>query len=320
MSSFGAMTLTNAGKNIAAKFVAGEAPLTFAKFALGSGAAADGTDLKTLTNLVEWRQDVGIATVMHSEDDEKITIRGNYTNAAVYEAYSARELGLYALDPDTGNSVLFGYFVDSLPDTVPTESIRAITDTIAVTLVLSGSEEVTAAFDNGELATIQDVEDRRLRITEVYPVGAIYMSTVATNPGELFDGTTWTTLPAGRVLLGAGTADSETVYTAGEMGGEEKHKLTTAEMPAHTHGMEQAGNHRHWASGEFPRNFQFDACNGNDNQMAIGVGDGCWEGHRYDGHTSTDGNHTHTIASTGNGVAHNNLPPYLVVYMWQRTA
>lgn len=321
MSSFGAMTLTNAGKNIAARFAAGELKLTFSKFALGSGAASEEADLKTLTDLINPRQDIGIATIVQNGD--KVTIRGNYTNAAVYEAYNAREPGLYALDPDTGASVLFGYFVDAMSDIVPAENIRAVTDTISVTLILNGSENVAATFDTGEFATIRDVEDRirdvedrMLTIDDVYPVGSVYLSTAATDPGELFAGTAWAALPSGRVLIGAGTADGGTVYKAGTTGGEEKHKLTANEMPAHTHGISSVGDHKHIAPyGEAYGGAPFGIATG---KGYMGSGKTDYDNYLY--WTSPAGAHTHTIGSAGGGAAHNNMPPYLVVYMWQRTA
>lgn len=323
MSNFSAMTLTDAGGNIAARFVAGEIPLTFSKFALGDGTASPSTDLKTLTDLVKWRQDVGIATVAHDKDNGKVTIRGNYTNAGVLEAYAAKEMGLYALDPATGQSVLFGYFTDSLPDTVPAESVRAITDIIAVTLVMNGSEKITATFDLGEFATIRDVEDRMLTvedrmltIDDIYPIGSIYMSAATTDPGKLFANTAWTALPAGRVLIGAGTTDAGKVYKAGTTGGEEKHKLTANEMPAHTHSISSVGDHKHIDPyGEAYDGTPFGIAAGHGH---MGSGKTDFDNYLY--WTSPAGAHTHTIGSAGSGAAHNNMPPYLVVYMWQRTA
>lgn len=315
MSSFGAMTITDVGKQILSKFVAGEAPLTFSKLALGSGTTADDLDCSQLVDLIEWRQDVGIATVAHGENGE-ITIRGNYTNAGILTPYAARELGVYIQDPESGGDVLLGYFTDTLPDTVPAESIRAITDTIAITLVISGSENITAKFDTGQFATIQDVEDRRLTFPEVYPIGAIYISTVDTNPGELFAGTVWEALPAGRMLLGAGKADSGTVFKAGDVGGEEKHKLKETEMPAHTHRMSESnftGTFRAWkfdpqGTGVFSSTYIGGGANSRD-----GGGDAMYR-------VSFNGRHSHKIETAGTGVAHNNMPPYIVVYMWRRIA
>jgi len=119
-------------------------------------------------------------------------------------------------------------------------------------------------------------------IDAVYPVGSIYMSVNSTDPGTLFSGTTWEQLKD-RFLLGAGDT-----YTAGTTGGEATHTLTLQEIPSH--------NHSYTA-----RSTSMDA----DGYS----GDVLWRG-------TTSG----TTGNAGGGQAHNNLPPYLVVYMWKRTA
>lgn len=66
-----------------------------------------------------------------------------------------------------------------------------------------------------------------------YPVGSYIYSDKADNPATYLpymSDTTWEQTAAGRVLIGAGTADSGTVYTAGDKGGEEKHQLTADEL------------------------------------------------------------------------------------------
>lgn len=159
-----------------------------------------------------------------------------------------------------------------------------------------------------------------------YPVGSIYMSTNPANPGSLFGGT-WKALDEGRVLIGAGAA-----YPAGQTGGKETHTLTTDEMPSHTHSgsTSSAGSHRHdiFANDNrfgtnYPlRNYSYAAVKGN--------ADGPTGDSNYNiagtssspslGETSSSGNHSHTLSlqSAGGGKAHNNMQPYLSVYMWTR--
>ena len=145
----------------------------------------------------------------------------------------------------------------------------------------------------------------------VYPVGAIYISTVATNPSTLFGFGTWTQIKD-RFLLSAGDT-----YEAGSTGGEAEHTLTTDEMPSHNHTVtaEEAGEHTHTI--------------GNDQDVTYNASGKCRSVHKaatgasyYDGSTGESGAHTHTmtVKNTGGGDPHNNMPPYLAVYMWQRTA
>jgi len=120
----------------------------------------------------------------------------------------------------------------------------------------------------------------------VYPVGSIYLSTVETSPATLFGGT-WEQIKD-RFLLAAGDS-----YSAGDVGGEAEHTLTTSEMPAHTHKSSPAVWHSVCGTGHY----------------GLTYGSGM--------NTASDQIST---TSAGGGAAHNNMPPYLAIYAWKRTA
>lgn len=141
-----------------------------------------------------------------------------------------------------------------------------------------------------------------------YPVGSIYMSVNPTSPSTLFGGT-WEAMPAGRVLLAQGTASWGT-YNAGSTGGEATHQLTVEEMPSHNHSASS-----NW-TGEHTHGIQAQAQNGADNYISY------FESVRNlrTFYTNSAGGHSHTITINNNGSsqAHNNMPPFLSVYMWKR--
>lgn len=122
-------------------------------------------------------------------------------------------------------------------------------------------------------------------LDNVYPVGSIYMNVNSTNPGTLFGGT-WKQIQ-GKFLLGMSSS-----YPAGSQGGEASHTLTTEEMPAHTHGYDFTGQST--VTGV----------------TAIRLYDADGRKNEYQG----------ASASAGGGAAHNNMPPYLSIYIWKRTA
>lgn len=120
-------------------------------------------------------------------------------------------------------------------------------------------------------------------INAVYPVGSIYTSIVSTNPGTLLGTGTWVAFGAGRVLVGFDGGQSE-FDTVEETGGEKTHALTADENGAHTHTV-----------------------------TVLSGGSGTGNG----GFSNTN---TGATGSSGLGTAHNNLQPYIVVYLWKRTA
>ena len=158
-----------------------------------------------------------------------------------------------------------------------------------------------------------EVHGKKL-IDYIYPIGSIYLSVNSTSPATLFGGS-WTQLKD-RFLLGAGST-----YSSGATGGAATHKLSVAEMPSHAHDTPFFNNMTN--NGEMKSDFI----------GVFGKGVTASQALKDTGQTSTmemwwinqtntaEGNEwAYLTSAKGSGSAHNNMPPYLVVYMWKRTA
>lgn len=133
----------------------------------------------------------------------------------------------------------------------------------------------------------------------IYPVGSVYMSINDTDPSLLFGGV-WEQIKD-RFLLSAGDT-----YIAGNVGGEANHTLTVNEIPSHTHTYGESGYNALITNATA-------AFQSGDMGSQSGTG-------RYYPFTTTGAQYIRSTNtnSTGGGQAHNNMPPYLTVYMWQR--
>lgn len=137
----------------------------------------------------------------------------------------------------------------------------------------------------------------------IYPVGSVYMSFSSTDPKNLFGGT-WTQIK-GRVLVGLDSGDSD-FNTSGKTGG-------SKDMQSHTHSGVTGGGLT-----SFLR-----VCGSSGTSIAVNH----LPGHSGGAYTDTNGgnfpgaNHYHefTTNSAGNGNS-GNLQPYMVCYIWRRTA
>lgn len=141
-----------------------------------------------------------------------------------------------------------------------------------------------------------------------YPVGSIYMSVAATDPGTLFGGT-WQRI-YGKFLF---AADGN--IKAGQVGGESAHMLTEDELPKLRGGiMTGSGENLPDTNGYGV----FRSANGicstttprHNGQPMQNAWSSFPEGEAYAG----------LDIVFGGGQAHNNMPPYLAVYCWKRTA
>lgn len=128
-------------------------------------------------------------------------------------------------------------------------------------------------------------------LDKLWPVGSIYQSSSSTSPASLFGGT-WEQIKD-QFILAAGDT-----YAAGSTGGEATHKLTDAEMPRHAHNIAKGTKNTNGTGTKFEI---YDAYQ-SENSIA--------EGYYW----------TATTLFAGNSKPHNNMPPYVAMYIWKRIA
>jgi len=130
-----------------------------------------------------------------------------------------------------------------------------------------------------------------------YPIGSVYISVVSTSPATLFGFGTWSAFGAGKTLVGLDSGNTA-FDTVEETGGAETVTLTSAQsgVPAHTHPITRPG-------------------------LSSG-GDLFFPG--YGNEASSNPIATNNITGSNTAAnaasAHTNLQPYIVTYMWKRTA
>ena len=185
---------------------------------------------------------------------------------------------------------------------------------------------------------------------DIYPVGSIYMSVNNVNPSTLFGGT-WQQIKD-KFLLACGDT-----YANASTGGEATHELTANEMPSHNHSYTKATgvdnhtlttsempSHQHryhsfWLDNNFDDYTEVELYT---NQVVVGDPAAYGQVESYNPkkylhqnasedsltYATGGGNaHNHGLSSSsdntgnkGGGAAHNNMPPYLAVNVWVRTA
>lgn len=144
-----------------------------------------------------------------------------------------------------------------------------------------------------ELDNLLNEINSKPTLDEVYPIGSIYITANDhQNPAKIFGGT-WERIED-KFLLGAGGS-----YAGGAEGGEVNHQLTVAEMPQHNHAY-RASTSTYWSG--VPHCITQSAGSGNADGSLIQSLDVWWSG----------------VMPKGGSGAHNNMPPYLAVYIYQR--
>ena len=254
---------------------------------------------------VEWSNDDG-TTIEELEPNDIILFKNNnivstnYQNVDIeliyptyddFNKYYTNTL-TYNSDKKANKSLTMNdlYFKDSFTKTG--NEINEEIDNLNVKCITSKNNKFSLDSDgNLNVNSITSNENKNLNITEIcnviYPIGSVYISINNIEPSSLFGGT-WEKLED-RFLLASGKT-----YTNGNIGGESTHKLTIDEMPSHTHTL------------------YIDA-----KGTTIPA---WWTRHLFVQNDSPHEAQPNNLTSTGNSQPHNNMPPYLVVNMWKRTA
>ena len=145
--------------------------------------------------------------------------------------------------------------------------------------------------DLSEDGSEEDYNITNQLLEKVYPVGSIYISTNSVSP-QVFLGGTWEPFAYGKTLVGVDSSETNPdadFSTSLKTGGEKSHTLTVAEMPSHDHKLYLKST-----------------------QVQTVTSSGVWVA-QYNGLEQD----IYSLLTGGNE-AHNNMPPYITVYMWRR--
>ena len=228
----------------------------------------------------------------------------NYLKATDFGAKDA----LLSGDP---NKIVKGTEIDDEFDAIQTAVNSKANSASPALTGTPTSPTATFGTNTTQIATTAFVQ---AAISAAYPVGSIYISTIATNPATTFGFGTWEEFGAGKVLVGQDTGDTA-FDTLEETGGSKD-----AAIVEHTHTIDDPGHVHNFRvyEGQSPQ-FQ--------NQM------GYFESVTNGGDRLVTANYNTdatglvlesttgiTVDSTGSSGTNANLQPYVVVKMWKRTA
>ncbi len=144
MAEFTGLTLTNIGYALQIKAQAGT-KLQFTRVALGDRALPSGTQLNTLTALLNEKQSSAISNL--SIGDKSVQIKANFSNKNLTENYYLRELGIFANDPDQGEILYAIANAGNAADYMPAyDGAETIEQVFTIELSVGNAANVTATF------------------------------------------------------------------------------------------------------------------------------------------------------------------------------
>ncbi len=220
----------------------------------------------------------------------------NYDNSIKFDYTNATYISDCTTDiTGEGENIVTTYTLSTYEDIVPRFHVDSsggtssgdITDNSVTTQKIADGAVTESKLSSGLKDKINKINNSssegNINLDKIYPVGSIYMSVNDTNPSTLFGGN-WEQIKD-RFLLATGDT-----YSPGVLDGEATHTLTIDEMPSHDHLI-----NRVWGTD-------------NRSHSAVEKDTAFGELHQVNGFMS----------ETGGNKPHNNMPPYLTVYIWKR--
>ena len=201
-----------------------------------------------------------------------------------------------------------------------TAGIDALTDQLVASLHISGGQLIYTKKSGAEVNIGAIGSTAADGAAAAWPVGSVFISTVPGNPNALMGFGTWVRHGQGRVLVSQDGSDPD-FDVVDEVGGVKSVTLTAAQsgMPAHHHHYSGTTD----ASKVNPNFNDTDATSNPAQAAAVDRGSQVSSTPLEmigSSHTHTYAGDTDDAAAFGASQSHTNLQPYVVVYMWKRTA
>lgn len=154
MASIKRTGITDKGKDLIAREVAGATDLTFTKISASNNKLADTANLETLINLDGIKQTVNVSKI-EKLGTSQVKVTATFNNSGLMNGYSMESLGIYARDT-AGTEILFAVTVADKADFMPaTNGINLSTATVELLFNISNTENVSLSVNTEALATTE---------------------------------------------------------------------------------------------------------------------------------------------------------------------
>lgn len=168
--AYGVTYITTQGAILAAKTLQSKT-LEFSRFKIGSGSLQEGSvaEIKALTDLVNEEMEFAI-TKISRESATQVTVRGLFKNTDAEEGFWLRELGLYAIDPDTEDEILFAYInYDSEAEYINNSISEKKEHYYDMIITVDNANNVTITVDPSTVyVTEEDLLEKAQELTDDY--------------------------------------------------------------------------------------------------------------------------------------------------------
>lgn len=168
--AYGVTYITTQGAILAAKTLQSKT-LKFSRFKIGSGSLQEGSvaEIKALTDLVNEEMNFDI-TKISRESATQVTVRGLFKNTDAESGFWLRELGLYAIDPDTEDEILFAYInYDSEAEYINNSISEKKEHYYDMIITVDNADNVTITVDPSTVyVTEEDLLEKADELTQDY--------------------------------------------------------------------------------------------------------------------------------------------------------
>lgn len=172
--------LTNSGQDLLYKAQGGKT-LKFSRFGLGDGDL-NGQAIQPLISLINQKMSLDLKRL--EIKDDKVILGAYLDNKELTEGFYLKEIGIFAIDPDTNEELLYMYGNSGeTSDYIDSNTGRVIEENLTVEIYVSNAPNVTATIDESlvfalakNTYTKEEIDDKFSRLSSAY----VFKGSVAT--------------------------------------------------------------------------------------------------------------------------------------------